>query len=293
MSEHGPRLLVTAEGRLVPRDQPWLRADDLGVLRGDGLFESLLVADGEPQLFEEHLARMARSAALLDLPLPPAGQWRQCINTAVQAWTGGPEMAVRLILTRGTRTTGMTSYLLAEPVGPTVLAQRTDGVSAVTLERGLDPALAEHAPWLLMGAKVLSYAVNTAAQRWAQAHHADDAIFLAAGDLVLEGSTSAVVIARGRQLLSPPVSLGILPSITVGRLFAAAADAGFQPGYDRLTVDDLHQADGVWLLSSVRLAARVHTLDGVPLPDTGLHAQISELAGPARLTRAAPRSSCA
>ncbi len=293
MSEQGPRLLVNAEGRLVPRDQPWLRADDLGVLRGDGLFESLLVADCEPQLLEEHLARMERSAAMLDLPLPPAGQWRRCIHAAVQAWTGGPEMAVRLIVTRGTHATGLTSYLLAEPVSPTALAQRRDGVSALTLERGLDPALAGHAPWLLMGAKVLSYAVNTAAQRWAQAHHADDAIFLTDGDLVLEGSTSAVVIARGRQLLSPPVSLGILPSITVGRLFAAAADTGFQTGYDRLTVDDLHQADGVWLLSSVRLAARVHTLDGVPLPDTGLHAQISELTGPARLTRAVPRRSSA
>ncbi len=297
MSEQGPRLLVNAAGRLVPRDQPWLRADDPGVLRGDGLFESLLVADGEPQLLTEHLARMERSATIMDLPLPPAGQWRRqwqrCIHAAVQAWTGGPEMAVRLIVTRGTHATGLTSYLLAEPVSPTALAQRRDGISALTLERGLDPGLADHAPWLLMGDKVLSYAVNMAAQRWAQAHHADDAIFVTDGDLVLDASTSAVVIARGRQLLSPPVSLGILPSITVGRLFAAAADAGWATGYDRLTVDDLHQADGVWLLSSVRLAARVHTLDGVPLPDTGLHAQISGITGPARLTRAGPRRSCA
>ncbi len=68
MSEQGPRLLVNAEVRLVPQDQPWLRADDAGVLRGDGLFESLLAADGEPQLLEEHLARMARSAKMMDLP---------------------------------------------------------------------------------------------------------------------------------------------------------------------------------------------------------------------------------
>jgi 4-amino-4-deoxychorismate lyase len=103
-----------------------------------------------------------------------------------------------------------------------------------------------------MGAKSLSYAVNMAAQRWARAHHADDAIFAAAGGLVREATTSAVVIARGQQLLSPPVSLGILPSITVGRLFACAAAAGWETGFDRLTVDDLRRADGVWLLSSVR-----------------------------------------
>jgi 4-amino-4-deoxychorismate lyase len=112
-----------------------------------------------------------------------------------------------------------------------------------------------------MGAKSLSYAVNMAAQRWARAHHADDAIFAAAGGLVREATTSAVVIARGQQLLSPPVSLGILPSITVGRLFACAAAAGWETGFDRLT-DAGPTASGCCRAS-----------------DTGLHAQLSELAG--------------
>jgi hypothetical protein len=35
-----------ADGRLVPQDQPWLRADDLGVLRGDGRAS----LDGRPEM---------------------------------------------------------------------------------------------------------------------------------------------------------------------------------------------------------------------------------------------------
>ena len=211
-SEQGLHLLVNAEGHLVPRDQPCLRADDLGVLRGDGLFESLLVVDGRPQLLEEHLARMERSATAMDLPLPPAERWRRNLAEAVRAWTGGPEMAVRLVVTRGTQAAGVTSYVLAEPVSPAAMAQRRDGVSALTLERGLAPELADRAPWLLMGAETLSYAVNMAAQRWARAHHADDAIFTAADGLVLEATTSTVVVAHGQQLLSPRSRLASCPA---------------------------------------------------------------------------------
>jgi len=274
-------LLVNAEGDVIPRDSPVLRADDLGVLRGDGVFERLLVVDGRPDLLDEHLARLARSAAMMDLPVPPERVWRRGVDAAVRAWRGGAEMSVRLVITRGAEgVDAPTWYLLADPLSPALLDQRRDGVSVLSLERGLDPELTERAPWLLMGAKSLSYAVNMAAQRWAREHDADDAIFVAPDGQVLEGATSAVVIARGRTLLSPPLSLGILPSITLGRLFAAAEADGWRVGFERLTVHDLHRAEGVWLVSSVRLAARVHTLDGKPLADVGPHEQVARLASP-------------
>lgn len=285
-SGDGLHLLVNAEGAVVRRDHPFLRADDLGVLRGDGIFEAFLVVDGHPDLLDEHLARLERSATMTGLSLPPADGWRRSVDAAVRAWRGGPEMVVRLVVTRGTEAgDGVTSYVVADPVSPTIMSQRSDGISVLTLDRGLDPDLAARAPWLLMGAKTLSYAVNMAAQRWARDHDADDAVFVAPGGAVLEGPTSAVVIARGRRLLSPPSSLGILPSISLGRLFSAAGTAGWEARFERLAVADLHGAEGVWLVSSVRLAARVHTLDGTALPDTGLHGEIAELTGPRRATR--------
>jgi 4-amino-4-deoxychorismate lyase len=65
------RPVVAVLGRgVVPADTPILRADDLGVLRGDGIFETIHVAGGAPRLLEQHLDRMARSAARLELDLP-------------------------------------------------------------------------------------------------------------------------------------------------------------------------------------------------------------------------------
>ncbi|WP_232666770.1 aminodeoxychorismate lyase [Pseudonocardia sp. TRM90224] len=276
-------LLVTASG-IVDRAQPLLRADDLGVLRGDGVFERLLIVDGEPDLFDEHLQRLERSAVMTGLRLPPPESWRKAIAIACDEVRGLENMSLRMIVTRGVDESGdePSWYVLVDQVSPAVLAKRTEGIAAVTLDRGLDPELTERAPWLLMGAKTLSYAVNMAAQRWAREHDADDAIFVAPDGQVLEAPTSAVVIARGRTLLSPPPSVGILPSITLGRLFRAASGAGWETRLEPFVLDDLHTADGVWLVSSIRLASRVHTLDGKALTCVAPHDEIAALSGPFR-----------
>ena len=88
---------------LVDPDRPILRADDLGVLRGDGIFETMHVRHGRPWLLDAHLARMARSAARLDLPLPAAGELTGLAGQACAAWPTATEGALRLVCTRGDR----------------------------------------------------------------------------------------------------------------------------------------------------------------------------------------------
>src|SRR5690554_8032974 len=44
--------------------------DDRGAAYGDGLFETLLVRDGRPLLWDEHLARLARGCHVLGIPMP-------------------------------------------------------------------------------------------------------------------------------------------------------------------------------------------------------------------------------
>jgi 4-amino-4-deoxychorismate lyase len=68
---------------VVPADTPILRADDLGVVRGDGIFETMHVRDGQAWLLDEHLARMVRSAARTDLDLPPAAALTELVSQAL------------------------------------------------------------------------------------------------------------------------------------------------------------------------------------------------------------------
>ncbi|MFC4858838.1 aminodeoxychorismate lyase [Actinophytocola glycyrrhizae] len=274
------RVLAMLDGTPADPLTPLIRVDDLGLTRGDGVFETILVVDGKPRELGPHLDRLANSAAMLGLPVPDRARWERCVQVVLDNWRGGGEMALKLIYTRGPEFGDgtPTGYAMGLPIGEKVLAARAAGVSAVLLERGYDPAIVARAPWLLLGAKSLSYAVNMAALRHAESMGAAEVIFTAADGSVLEGPTSTVVVASGRTLRTTPPSSGILRGTTQGALFRAAERAGWVTKVEPLTVRELKDAEGVFLASSVRKITRVHTLDGVALPETGaLHKELTAL----------------
>jgi len=78
-------------------------------------------------------------------------------------------------------------------------------------------------------------------------------------------------------LLTPPPWYPILRGTTQQALFDVARNKGYDCDYRSLRPADLVAAQGVWLISSITLAARVHTLDGKPLRPAPLAAEVSEL----------------
>ena len=264
----GDRVLVTLDHEVRDADAPLLHADDLGAVRGDGVFETLLVRGGNVLQLEAHLARLTMSARALGLPAQDLDDWRLAVELAAEQWSGDGEGAMRLVLTRGREIGGEpTAYVTVAPLPDRVARVRDEGVSVMTLERGYSVDLGTSAPWLLLGAKTLSYATNMAALRYAGVHGADDVIFVSSEDRVLEGPRSTVVIARDKTLITPPLEQGILPGTTQKALFEVAGSKGFRCEYTPLRPADLITADGVWLISSITLAARVRRLDGLTLAE--------------------------
>lgn len=274
-----PSVLVTLDGQVRDPREPLLFADDLAAVRGDGVFETLLVRDGRACLVDSHLRRLAHSAAMLDLPDPDLDAWRRAIHIAEGRWDSGVEGALRLVYTRGRESgSGPTAYLTIAPLAPRIEAARSRGVSAVLLDRGLPSAGIDAMPWLLAGAKTLSYAVNMASLRHAAARGADDVVFVSSDGHILEGPRSTVVIAvAGPCLLTPPPWYPILRGTTQQALFEVARAAGYDCDYQTLRPADLFEAQGVWLVSSITLGARVHTLDGRPLGPASFAGRMAEL----------------
>jgi 4-amino-4-deoxychorismate lyase len=175
-----------------------------------------------------------------------------------------------------------TAYVTVSPVADRIATVRREGLAAVTLPRELPSAGVEDMPWLLAGAKTLSYAVNMAALRHADRHGAGDVIFVSSDGYILEGPRSTVVIATDGDdgnlcLLTPPPWYPILRGTTQQALFSVARAKGYDCDYRALRVADLLAAQGIWLVSSMTLAARVHTLDGRALPRAPLTAEVAEL----------------
>lgn len=266
---------------LVDPAAPVIRADDAGVTRGDGCFEGCRLRDGAIDKLDAHLARMGRSAAALEIPFDVA-EWRALIAEAVAAWPESGEAAVKLLLTRGPHGGGEPSGFVAiGPLPPDYPRQRRDGLKIVTLQRGTTSDAFADAPWLLGGVKSLSYAINMAAQREAARRGVDDAIFVSADGVVLESPTGSVVWWDGRSLHTTPTGdTGILAGTTQRLLFERAAAAGWRTAETRAQVDELHAADVVWLIGSVRGPVDVVELDGKPrsrVPEVDI--EVRRLAG--------------
>jgi 4-amino-4-deoxychorismate lyase len=275
-----PVVVVAGRGR-VAADTPVLRADDLGTLRGDGVFETMHVRAGRPWLLPEHLARMARSAARLELALPDEATLVELAETTVAQWPADQEGALRLVCTRGPERGGApTLYATLAPIGEPVRVARREGVTVVTATLGFPAEIRSQAPWLLGGVKALSYAVNMACQRWALQQGADDVLWVSADGYALEAPTSTLCWLTGETLATVPAQrTGVLPGTTARWLLEQAPRLGCQAEERMVRPEELTAADGVWLASSVRGVVAVRELDGVALKTSPPTARLQELSG--------------
>ena len=82
------------------------------------------------------------------------------------------------------------------------------------------------APWLLPATKSTSYAVNIAAEAEAKARGADDAVFVDADGIVLEGPVTNIWWREADVLMTPSFELGILAGETRAALLHVARDLG-------------------------------------------------------------------
>lgn len=236
-----PRAIAWVDGRVIPASEATVPLLDDGFLRGDAVFDAMLVRRGRTHARAAHLDRLRASGRALGLRVPVV---TRVVEDLLAAW-GEQDGALKIVVTRAGNVRG----ILSVPVWP--------------------PTLALHAvdiPWrtALSGVKTLSYAVNQWAVRQAQAAHADDALIVTDG-LVQELPTGAVVVVRDGRLATPdPDRQPILRSVTVEQL-AEVRDVE----RTTLTLDEVRGADEVFVVSATRPVLAVHAIDDVELPAPG------------------------
>jgi branched-chain amino acid aminotransferase len=234
--------LTSVDGRIVPTSEARVPASDDGLLRGDGVFEVIRLYAGRPFALPEHLDRLERSAAAIELPVER--EPLEAEISALLAEFGDHEGQLRLVVTRGGRRLAFTENLPAR--GETVrLATVTYSPSVI-----------------LNGVKSLSYAANMESTRLAQGQGADEAVLVRPDGVVLEAPTSTVFwVSFDGVLLTPAIDVGILESITRDRIVRElhVEEGAFQ-------IEDLRGTHEAFLASTVREVQPVSAIDGRELP---------------------------
>lgn len=252
---------------LVHPEVPVVNALNLGLTRGDGIFETVGIYNGHVHAEDAHLDRFARSASMLELPEPHREGFRRAVRKGIEVLQSSSEAFCKYVLTRGIEGRESTPFGYAFiDHNPDWTRERTDGISVVTLTRGYPLNIAEQAPWLLQGAKTLSYAVNRAALREAARRRADDVVFTTTDGWALEGPTSSLVLRIGDVFVTPTPDRGVLHGTGQGDVFFFLESQGFKTESRVVSVEELKQADNAWMTSSQRLAAPIRALDGVRKP---------------------------
>jgi branched-chain amino acid aminotransferase len=234
--------LTSVDGDIVPTIEARIPASDDGLLRGDGVFEVIRLYGGRPFALAEHLDRLERSAASIELPVDRP-TFEQEI-AALLAGFGEHQAQLRLVVTRGGHRLAFTENL---PV-------RGETVRLATVT--YSPTV------ILNGVKSLSYAANMQATRIAQGQGADEALLVRPDGIVLEAPTSTIFwVSHGGVLLTPALDVGILESITRDRI---VRELHVEEGAYEL--EDLRATHEAFLASTVREVQPVSAIDGRELP---------------------------
>jgi len=236
-------ILASIDGAIGPAEGAMIPATDDGLLRGDGVFEVIRLYEGRPYALRDHLDRIERSAAAIELPVD-----RRALEHEVGDLLGEfgtRDGALRIVITRGGR-----RLLLCE-----TLPEWEETIAVATVI---------YAPSVILtGVKSISYAANMQSTRIAASREAEEAILVRPDGVVLEAPTSSVfwVSAEG-GLRTPALDTGILESITRHRLcrelHVEEGDWG---------IDDLRGAHEAFLASTTREVQAISRVDGRELPE--------------------------
>lgn len=214
--------------------------------RTRGIFETLLVVDGDPVELDAHLERLARSLEAIYSQALPAQAEEELRQAAEGIHLG------RLRLTIAPVEDGLPLDLLAGGIEPEAVFP-TRGVKLRThpVAGGLGPHKWVHRP-----------GINRPAA------NEPGALILDEGE-VLEAGWANVLAVRGGTLFTPPLDTRLLPGTTRAAVLAVAAEEGIETREAPIAPEDLLTAEEVFLTGSIRGIEPALELDGQPLAGCG------------------------
>lgn len=219
-------MIFCVDGKYVREEEATVSVLDRGFLFGDSVYETVRSHRGRILFWNEHAARLRRSASLLGIEVDwdsvdPLTTLRELLRQ-----NGLEDARIRIIVTRGMgvvhRLQGFcpTWVFTIERFTPPDASVYANGVSAVLV------SVVRHAPTCLNPEiKSSNLLNNVLARREALERDADEGILLNPKGCVAEGAHSNIFwVAEDGTLRTPSRAVGILPGITRQKLITIARD---------------------------------------------------------------------
>jgi branched-chain amino acid aminotransferase len=258
---------ILHNGRICSSEDSVLAPGQLGLLAGWGVFTTIRVTEGVMFAWERHWSRMTRDAALMHVPMPsdPAALQRDLARLIEANGTPGCTMRLVIIRNGGGLWQGPPRGTDCDVIGMTAdLKDWGDSVRLAVQHYG------RYAASEFAGTKINSWAMNLTWLESAQRRGFDEALLLNERGEVSELTSANIFAAKDSEVWTPPLSSGCLPGITRELLLSDdVRTPGFQVRERTLTLDDLYQADQVFITSSTRDLLAVAGIEGRAIRHVG------------------------
>jgi branched-subunit amino acid aminotransferase/4-amino-4-deoxychorismate lyase len=226
------------------------------LLYGEGLFETLRVYRGRRvPLLEAHSRRMARGAEFFRFPFSPSA-FKRAVEEELRMVPEEAEARLRVTLEVWGEE-GPTETRLITRSAP---LSGTDEGSGVRLIRA---PFARSSGSPLLAFKTTNYFENSYARQWARRQGYDDALFFNERAEITETTAANLFFIRGRNLITSPVSAGLLPGIARGVVLSDAGGHGLVAEERPVTAADLQGADEILVSNAVIEVVPVREIAGI------------------------------
>ena len=256
--------MLWLDGAVFPDSHAAFDLSDRGLLLGDGVFDTALVLNGRIFRAEAHLRRLIDALAALGIDAD-----QNAIREAAATLIPHAERhALRITVTRGP---GLRGLAPAGPQKPTVMASLSALPPRFFWPRlSMDVAAVrrnETSP--LSRLKALCYLDAILAMREAAGKGCNDVLFLNCAGRVACASVGNVLALFGDELVTPPISDGLLPGVMRGFLMEECGKLGLAARERSLDLVELRAADAVFMTNSLRLIAPVERIGGAAISAKG------------------------
>lgn len=236
---------------------------DHGFLYGMGVFETFRTYNGQPFLFERHIARLTDSLKTIGIRWEPQSERLSSEIAALLHVNGFEEAYVRLSVSAGIEPLGLPTQVYTQPNELILVKPLAKASIPETPTKPIQwLATKRLAPETDIRIKSFHY-MNAILGKQEMLHYpwAKDAegIMLTNEGHIAEGLTSNLFMIQNGQLLTPPLDTGILPGITRQFVMELAESLGLDVIEQRFTWDDLLRADEVFITNSVQAIVPIHS----------------------------------
>ena len=258
-------MIVNINGTFIPADKAGLRVNDGAVLFGDTLFETLKACGTTIRYLDHHLARIAQSCRLLEMPFDRRLTIKVLLATAARL--AAPVSRLRLTVSRGPFTSLAFPALeqghfiiTATPYTEPTNDERRRGASCVFApNRRVNPL--SHLPQMKRG----NYADCLYAANFARRQGAHEALFVSETGQVLEGATSNLFIVQGKTLITPPAGKLVLDGILRREVLNRGQSLGMAIEERTITEGELLAADEAFLTNALIDILPVASIEKCPI----------------------------